>query len=125
MSVSEVRIYDMQGVIQRRVSVNMSIYYVAVDTVTSCEYLFVSKTNENVFHYRNSNLNEPSGLCLDESNNIIVCCADSLQIIYADGKRRTTLSNMFDVSGTSTGNTFRPSGVALRRPDRTLVVASM
>ena len=132
MNVSEVRIYDMQGVFQRRMSVNMSIYYVAVDksekniyTITSCELLCVSKTNENVFHYKNSNLNEPSGLCLDESNNIIVCCADSIQIIYADGKRRTELSNMFDVSETLTGNTFRPSSVALRRPDRTLIVAGM
>ena len=130
INVSEVRIYNMQGVIQRRVSVNMGINCIAVDTsgeniytVTSCELLCVSKSNEIVFHYKKSNLKEPSALCLDESNNIVVCCADSLQIIYAEGKRNTTLSNMCDVSGSSTGNTFRPGSVALRSPDRTLVVA--
>ena len=130
INVSEVRIYSMHGEIQKRVSLNTCTYCFSVDSsgrniyvLTSCGILCVSKAGEVIFQYVNGNFNQPSSQCLDEDNNIIVCCADSLKVITASGKRYTTLANMCDVSGTSTGKTFMPSSVALRRSDRTLVVA--
>ena len=130
INVSEVRIYNLNGEIQKRVSVNTCTYCITVDSsgrniyvLTSCGILCVSKADEVIFQYVNGNFNQPSSQCLDDENNVIVCCADSLKVITASGKRHTTLANMCDVSGTSTGNTFMPSSVAFRRSDRTLVVA--
>ena len=129
MNDSEIKIYNMHGEIQNRLLVNACTCCITVNrsgtkiyALTSCGIICLSRHSEVIFHYRFGGLSEPRSLCLDEDNNIIVCCSDLIQFITACGKRHRTISKMDDVSGASNESVFMPNSVAFRS-DRTLVVA--
>ena len=133
--VGDIRVYDIEGrVLVKRLGINpdgSSMFrwpqYVAVSW--SGDKIFVSDYNtitlscltsdgKLVYQYRDMELKGPTGLLVDDNDNVIVCgyYSNTIQVITSTGKKHKTLLSSED------GIKRRPVCVSFRPSDRTLIV---
>ena len=131
----EVLVLDMNGTITHRLGqpdkkppIISRPYYITV--CPSTRYMFVSDSatatvsclfsdGTVVYQYKDAELREPSGVCVDGGGKVIVCDwdSDNIQVIRADGTKCCTLL-------TSQDGVESPSSVAYRESDNTLILGS-
>ena len=131
--VGEVLILDMNGTVTRRLGqldkkppMFSSPHYITV--CPSSRKMFVSDEDTAtvscllsggtvVNQYKDKDLKNPAGVCVDRGGNAIVCgwYSDNVQVIRADGTKCCTLL-------TSQDGVSRPYSVAYRESDKTLIL---
>ena len=130
--VVEIRVYDLDG---RDLGKRLGIKPDGSSLFRRLEYIAVSRSGDKVFvsdlrtntvscltsegtivyQYRDDELIYPQGLFVDDNDNVIVCGANTVQVITAAGKKHKTLLSRND--GIS-----KPQCVSFRPSDGTLVV---
>ena len=129
----EVLVLDMNGTVTHRLghpdkkpSMFSSPFYITV--CPSTRYMFVTDSGTHtvsclmsggtvVYQYKDAELREPSGVCVDGGGNVIVCDwdSDNIQVIRADDTKCCTLL-------TSQDGVSKPYSVAYRESDNTLIL---
>ena len=139
--VGEIRVYDLEGRdMGKRLGINpdgSALFrqpeHIAVSRsgdkiFVSGDKIFVSDRDTGivscltsdgkiVYQYRDDELVYPSGLFVDDNDNVIVCSwfSSTVQVITAAGKKHSTLLSRED-------GIFQPQCVSFRQSDGTLVV---
>ena len=132
--VGDIRVYDIEGRdMGKRLGINpdgsnMFRCPNRVAVSRSGDKIFVSDWNTHtvscltgdgkiVYQYRDDDLEEPTGLLVDDNDNVIVCgyLSDTVQVITSAGQKHKTLLS-------KKGGISNPQCVSFRPSDGTLVV---
>ena len=129
----EIRILDMEGSLKRRIGVNPGgsfmftlPYHLTQSAATGKIYVSDRGTHtvtclmsdsSTVYQYKGKDLKWPRGVCVDDEENIIVCCgrSNNVHIVTASGRKHGCLL-------TSVDRIRFPASVAYRHADDTLII---
>ena len=112
----EVRILDMEGNMKRSVGMTtnedtsfmfLNPYYLAVSSASgnifvtdigTCKLTCMTSGGQIVYEYKDENLTDNRGVCVDAADNIIVCghSSDNLHVVQSNGKKDRVLLSAKD-----------------------------
>lgn len=128
-TVADIRVFDLNGRLKRKVDLKSHFYYPYYLSVNSCSgKIFVSDVHisaitcltsegNDIYRYTDKGLKDTRAICVDYEDNVLVCGekSNNLYVIGKNGEKTTTLL-------TRENDIEKPRAVAYRHSDGTVVV---